>query len=228
MVVLFAAWLASVAANDADRLVERLGRVDRVTSAARFSVPERDDFIGGPHDVAIANRASGSAVTGPIRQVNFVGHPQAPCFVHRRRIHAPRAAGHDHSGALALTHELPDFLKIRIVARADNRDLHEASIKPITLAVCCSTVAFSADVSVRIHVQTDPANVAVTLLLDGPEAHLSEFPLSATSPATVWPRPYQRLPEGSYVVTAVLWRHEQRTYEAGRAVARVHIGPVDD
>jgi hypothetical protein len=99
----------------------------------------------------------------------------------------------------------------------------------VRIQVCCDTVRDVADVRVIVHTQSDPTNVAVTLEIDGPHYWTySELPLNGEqSPATFQVR-YPRLPEGAYAITVVLWRHDQRTYEAGRAVGRVRIGPLED
>jgi hypothetical protein len=106
---------------------------------------------------------------------------------------------------------------------------HPASIKPIRLQVCCDTVLSTADVRVIVHTQSDPRNVAVTLEIDGPAYWTySELPLNGEkSPATFQVR-YPQLPSGAYTITVVLWRHDLKTYEAGRASGRVRLGPLED
>lgn len=96
--------------------------------------------------------------------------------------------------------------------------------KPITVRACCPTVAYVADIRLTVHTQTDPANVAVSLEIDGPHYYsYSELPLWEKSPATFQVR-YPSVPEGKYAITVILWRHDARTWEAGRAGTTITIG----
>lgn len=82
------------------------------------------------------------------------------------------------------------------------------------------------DIYATVHTQSDPANSAVVLVMDGPMAYYSEQPLAGEkSPATFQVR-YPRLTAGDYRLTVILYRHAERTWEAGRAMQRIHIGPV--
>lgn len=82
----------------------------------------------------------------------------------------------------------------------------------------------SEDITAVVHTQSDPTNAVVVLELSGPQQQHSELPLHGEhSPATFQVR-YPRLPAGSYVLTVILFRHDAKTTEAGRASQRFRIG----
>lgn len=100
-----------------------------------------------------------------------------------------------------------------------------ADIKAIRLSVFpLLSIRDSEDITAVVHTQSDPTNAVVVLELQGPQQQHSELPLNGEhSPATFQVR-YPRLPAGSYVLTVILFRHDGRTWEAGRARQTFRIG----
>lgn len=85
------------------------------------------------------------------------------------------------------------------------------------------------DLRMVIYAETNEHNVAIRLICDGSHYYSSsEYPIHPErDPATrtVW---YRDLPGGDYTVTAILYRHDHKTFEAGRASASVLIKDAED
>jgi hypothetical protein len=109
-----------------------------------------------------------------------------------------------------------------------------ADTKPITVRICCRTIMPSADLVATVHTITDPANVMLSVALEGPQEHHEDIPLHGDrEPATFQLPRFQHLGAGLYVVTVTLYRHGEHagrieTWKAGEARDSVRIGPEPD
>lgn len=217
-----------VAAKQCGREVFQVLTLADMQSPLRVEVPTAVPFDG-------ESRGAFSVVwvSGRIAVARRASAPEQRRVFHRRRLVFEQIESRDHVSVFILRFKDGSPLQVGpVTARGRTYALfgsHSVSISPIRLTVSpLVSVREVEDIYATVHTQSDPANALVILDLQGTQTQHSELPLNGEkSPATFQVR-YPRLPAGNYALTVILIRHDVRTWEAGRAMQRIHIGPVGE